>query len=68
MKLTMWQVVVVLNVYTKFPEKSLLHRSSIVLYFGVIQLLISKRSNIGETGECHIMMQQLMQIQYTFQA
>ena len=42
MKLTMWQVVVVLNVYTKFRENSLLNRSFIVLYFGVVQLLVSQ--------------------------
>ena len=39
------------------PPRTIVARVSVKIIFG--------GSSVGETGECHIMMQQLMQIQYT---
>ena len=50
------------------PPRSIVTRVFLKIIFRgcpIIHSLSVKQSNVGETGECHIMMQQLMQIQYT---
>ena len=48
------------------PPRTIVARVFLKIIFRACPIIHSlSRSNVGETGECHIMMQQLMQIQYT---
>ena len=49
MKLTMWRVVAILNMYTKFGKNSLLHLSFIVKY----TMKAFRGSQNGMKNECH---------------